>query len=63
MGKQHYEEVEFFHDTLQERQLHDKIKQEEAQNHDINYLIIPYTEFKNIEQILTDWFNDYPKKE
>lgn len=59
MGKQHYEEVEFFHDTLIERQQHDIIKYQEATKHGINYLIIPYTEFKNIEQILTDWFNDY----
>lgn len=60
MGKQHYEEVDFFHDTLAERQRHDEVKQQEAEEHGIHYLIIPYTEFKNIEQILQDWFNDYP---
>ena len=59
MGEQHYKEVGFFHDTLVERQLHDKIKEQEAREQGINYLIIPYTEFKNIEQILQDWFNDY----
>lgn len=59
MGEQHYKEVRFFHDTLVERQQHDKIKEQEAREQGINYLIIPYTEFKNIEQILQDWFNDY----
>jgi len=63
MGAQHYQEVTFFHDTLQERQEHDKIKEKEAKEHGLNYLIIPYTEFKNIEIILKDWFNDYPDKE
>lgn len=62
MGKQHYEEVEFFHDTLQERQEHDKIKQIEAEAHKLHYLVIPYTDFKNIETILTDWFNDYSER-
>lgn len=61
MGEQHYKEVEFFHDTLAERQAHDKIKEQEAREQKIDYLIIPYTEFKNIETILKDWFNDYPK--
>lgn len=59
MGEQHYKEIGFFHDTLAERQQHDKIKEKEAREHGMDYLIIPYTEFKNIEQILQDWFNDY----
>ena len=63
MGEQHYKEVNFFHDTLKERQEHDRIKEQEAREHNIQYLIIPYTEFKNIEIILKDWFNDYPNKE
>lgn len=62
MGEQHYKEVNFFHDTLAERQQHDKIKEQEAREHGIKYLIIPYTEFKNIEQILQDWFNDYSER-
>ena len=62
MGKQHYEEVNFFHDSLIERQQHDKIKEQEAKNHNLNYLIIPYTDFKNIETILDDWFNDYSRR-
>ena len=60
MGVQHYQEVSFFHDTLAQRQEYDKIKKQEALAHNINYLTISYTEFKNIETILTDWFNDYP---
>lgn len=62
MGEQHYKEVNFFHDTLEERQQHDQIKEQEARGHGINYLIIPYTNFKNIEQILQDWFNDYSER-
>lgn len=60
MGEQHYKEIKFFHDTLEERQLHDKIKEKEAREHELNYLVIPYTDFNNIETILSDWFNDYP---
>jgi len=62
MGEQHYKEVKFFHDTLEERQQHDQIKEQEARAHGINYLIISYIDFKNIEQILQDWFNDYSEK-
>lgn len=60
MGKQHYQEVEFFHDTLHQRQQYDTIKEFEAKTHGLKYLIIPYYDFKNIETILNDWFNDYP---
>lgn len=63
MGQQHYYEVDFFHDTLAERQEHDRIKREEALNHNIKYLEICYKDFKNINSILDDWFNDYPEKE
>lgn len=63
MGAQHYKKVAFFHDTLEQRKKYDYIKEKEAYEHNLNYLIIPYTEFKKIEQILLDWFNDYPEKE
>lgn len=63
MGQQHYQEVSFFHDTLAERQEHDQIKQLEAQQHNLKYLIISYQDFNNIETILQDWFNDYPEME
>lgn len=59
MGQQHYKEVEFFHDTLAERQHHDKIKQQEAEAQGIQYLIISYKDFQKIETILDNWFNDY----
>lgn len=59
MGQQHYREVSFYHDTLEERQEHDKIKEQEARQQGYDYLIISYVDFKNIETILKDWFNDY----
>lgn len=61
-GEPHYKEVAFFHDTLEQRQEHDRIKEKEARENGFNYLIIPYTDFKNIETILTDWFNDYSER-
>lgn len=60
MGEQHYKEVDFFHDTLEERQLHDSVKKSEALEHGLQYLSISYIDFKKIETILTNWFNDYP---
>lgn len=63
MGKQHYEEIAFFHDTLQERQEHDEIKRVEAINNNLHYLAISYKDYNNIETILNDWFNDYPARE
>ena len=62
MGQQHYKEIDFFHDTLEERKEHDKIKEREAKEHGLNYLVIPYTEFKNINNILQNWFNDYSER-
>lgn len=62
MGRQHYEEVEFFHDSLQERQLHDKIKKEQAILNNLNYLQISYKDYQNIQNILTCWFNDYSER-
>ena len=62
MGKQYYEEVNFFHDTLEQRQIYDQLKETEAKKQNINYLIISYTNFNNIETILSDWFNDYSER-
>lgn len=62
MGIQHYKEVDFFHDTLVERQLHDKIKKEEAIENGLSYLEISYLKFKDIDIILQDWFNDYSER-
>lgn len=62
MGQQHFYENNFFHDTLAERQEHDKIKYQEAINNNLNYLRIDYFNFSKIEEILTHWFNDYSEK-
>lgn len=63
MGKQHYEEVNFFHDSLEERQTHDAIKKKEALEQGLQYLEISYLDFNKIETILCNWFNDYPERE
>lgn len=60
-GQQHYEEIPFFKKSLQTNQEHDNIKMTEALNNGFNYLIIPYTHYNKIEEILDNWFNDYPK--
>ena len=62
-GKQHYEETSFCEDSLKERQLRDKIKKEEAIKNNFHFLEISYIDYKNIEQILDSWFNDYSEKE
>ena len=55
-GIQHYESVEYFggEERLKIQQKHDKIKEEYAKNNNINLLVIPYTDFNNIEKILGD---------
>ncbi|AIX12623.1 hypothetical protein WRP3_120 [Lactococcus phage WRP3] len=55
-GRQHFESIEYFggEDVLKETQLRDKIKNDFAKEKDIPLLRIPYTDFENIEQILTD---------
>lgn len=60
-GRQHYEEVKYFHYTLKENQEHDSIKQQEALLNGYYYIVIPYTQYTHIESILDNWFNDYPK--
>ena len=49
--------------SLKERQLRDKIKKEEAIKNNFHFLEISYIDYKNIEQILDSWFNDYSEKE
>lgn len=53
-GRQHYEETNFFSDSLTERQKKDKIKEEYCKNKKIPLLIIPFTEIDNltIEKLL-----------
>lgn len=58
-GEQHYRDVPIWHKTAKEQQQIDKEKQQEAEQHGLKYLIIPYTQFKKIETILKTWFNDY----
>lgn len=62
-GRQHYEETNFFHCTLQENIVRDQMKMEEAIENGLNYLVIPDTLYDNLEIILGDWFNDYSNKE
>lgn len=55
-GKQHFESIEYFggDNVLRDTQLRDKIKNDFAKEKNIPLLRIPYTDFENIEQILTD---------
>ena len=61
MGEQHYKETDYFRVPLKEQQTIDQIKKEECLKNGVNYLDISYLQFDNIETILNDWFNDYPK--
>mgnify|MGYP004661083379 CR=1 FL=1 len=66
-GKQHYEEVEKFHDTLAQRQANDLKKQNYCKENNILLYIIPYYYdddeiYKTLETIIKK-FNDYPEKE
>lgn len=60
-GRQHYEETNIFSSSLQENQEHDEIKREEAIQNGYYFLIIPYTHYNKIDDILQKWLNDYPK--
>lgn len=63
-GRQHYEEVGFSRklskETIQKEfeliMLKDEIKRKFCEDNEIDLLIIPYTEFKNINQILFEKF-------
>lgn len=59
-GIQHYEQTNFLHSSLQTNQEHDKIKKEQALKNEYNFLVIPYTHYTKISDILNNWFNDYP---
>ena len=66
-GRQHYEKVNWDNKTIEEelnsnleiQQKHDKMKLEYAKNNNINLLVIPYTEFDNIEEILNAEIHKY----
>ena len=61
-GEQHYDvmRAKFFNgkNGLKSQKRRDKIKQDYCYNNNINLLIIPYWQFNEIEQILTDTFNE-----
>ena len=68
-GKQHYEVVRIGgmseEEALQQfkiNQLHDQIKNEYCQTHNIELLRIPYWEQNNIEQIITDKLNELDRR-
>ena len=56
IGKQHYEPVHYFggEEELQKRKAHDGFKKRYCEAKGIGYLAIPYTEYSNIESLLTD---------
>ena len=60
-GIQHYEETNFLHASLIQNKEHDTIKLNEAINNGYNYLVIPYTHYLKINEVLDNWFNDYPQ--
>lgn len=56
-GKQHYEEMEFFGGikSFLEQKKRDKIKVKYCKENNIPLLIIPYTEYERIEEIVSDF--------
>ena len=58
-GIQHYQPIDYFggEQALLNNQTRDKIKAKFAKDNGYNLIIIPYTEFDNIEPILIDWLN------
>lgn len=61
-GKQHYEPVKYWkhENDFKKRQLRDKIKLNYCKDNNIDLLILPYTEFDNIEQIIKNKINHEP---
>lgn len=51
-GSQHYIDKGFFEKSCSEQQEIDKKKEEKAREKNIDYLVIPYTDFQEIENIL-----------
>lgn len=62
-GKQHYEDVKFFSNTLEETQQRDKKKAQYCKDNNIELIVIPYTySYIQIQQIIDqikNKFNDY----
>lgn len=59
-GRQHYEEVEFFNknSSFEKIKKYDENKKHYCEENNIKLLIIPYTEYENIDTILDKVFND-----
>lgn len=58
-GQQHYKEVKFFKArNLQQQQIYDKIKYDYCKNNDIPLLVIKYTDYDNIDNIINDFINN-----
>lgn len=58
-GQQHYEPTTFFsHDNLEDIQNRDKIKYDYCKNNNIDLLVIKYTDFNNIENIIKDFIGN-----
>ena len=57
-GEQHYKSIEYFggEEKLKMQKENDKIKENYCINNNINLIIIPYTDFKNIKNILKQTF-------
>jgi hypothetical protein len=58
-GQQHFYSIDYFggEKCFEITQRHDKIKKEYCENNNIPLIVIPYWDFKNIEQILTKELN------
>ncbi len=52
------EPIKYAEERLRKQQEHDRLKDEYAENNNINLLRIPYWEFDNIENILEDYLNN-----
>ena len=57
-GKQHYEAIDYFggEEALNRQQQLDTLKNEYCQNNNLDLLRIPYTEFFNLEEVLSNKF-------
>lgn len=62
-GEQHFRDNGFAREGLKVVQEKDNIKREYCQKNNISLLEIPYTNLKNIEEILSSKFNDYDENQ
>ena len=56
-GEQHFKKTNFSHEDFKDRQKRDNIKNQYCKDNNIKLIRIPYTEFDNIEEILTKELN------